>query len=84
MAIDTAQKRASAVQFKQIFRMTLPFPSGTVTLAQRLHLAYEYSNIQPGPPPTGGNNGIVPFPQTFDIFNAMGGIFNIKNSIMQV
>lgn len=82
MAIDTALKRASAIQFKQIFRMALPFPSGTIGLGQRLLLAYEYAGIQPGPPST-SSNGIFSIGLDLSIFRIAGGIFDRKNSIMQ-
>jgi hypothetical protein len=57
MAIDTALKRASVIQFKQPYRTTLPFPSGTIGTGQRITLGYAYSGITPSPPP--GSNVLI-------------------------
>ena len=52
MAINTALRRASVLQFKSPVRMTLPFPSGSVSTSDRLLLGTAYTGITPSPPPT--------------------------------
>lgn len=55
MAIDTALKRGSTIGTKLPFRMTLPFPSGTIGAAQRAMIGTAYAGIPfspPNPPPT--------------------------------
>lgn len=56
MAIDTALKRISVVQFAQAWsRHVFPFPTGSITSGDRYPLSYSYSGIAfnpPTPPPT--------------------------------
>lgn len=54
MAIDTDIKRLSVLQIKLPFRLTLPFPSGTVTSPDRYTVAGAYAgtDFNPTPPPT--------------------------------
>lgn len=72
MAIDTATKRASVIQLKMPFRMTLPFPSGSVTSPDRYTLATAYAGTNFNPPPistVSGRNYRMGGPGQ----NAMGG-----------
>lgn len=60
MAIDTSLKRGSVIQVKLPFRMTLPFPTGTIGAAQRQAIVGAYTGIpaaNPTPPPI--NNAII-------------------------
>lgn len=50
MAIDTAQKRRSALGIGQPWMVVPPAPDGSVsTQADRQHLAFSYSGILAGP-----------------------------------
>lgn len=60
----------------------MPFPTGTITIAQRLLLAYEYGGIQPAPP-SNTFFGIFSSPMDMSIFRILGGIFNLTGSVVQ-
>lgn len=60
MAIDTAFKRLSVPQLKLPFRITLPFPTGTIGPLQRQAIVGTYAGIpasNPVPPPV--NTAII-------------------------
>jgi hypothetical protein len=48
MAIDTASRRASAMNFSRGHTVAMPVPDGTVSQEDRQHLAYMYAGIQAG------------------------------------
>lgn len=55
MAVDTAEKRLSILDFEGPAGMPgLPFASGAVSEAERLHFLWLYSGISPNPPTPGG------------------------------
>ena len=45
MAIDTTAKRSSALDHEEIWQFGIPFPDGTISQADRQHLAHSYSGI---------------------------------------
>ena len=45
MAIDTAAKRSSCLDYDEVWTAGIPFPSGTVDQAARQHLLWSYSGI---------------------------------------
>ena len=45
MAIDTASKRSSALDFEEVWQAGVPLPDGAISQADRQHLAYSYSGI---------------------------------------
>ena len=45
MAIDTAAKRSSALDHEEPWQFGIPFPDGTISQADRQHLAFCYSGI---------------------------------------
>lgn len=45
MAIDTAAKRVSALDFEQVWETGGPIPDGTVSAADRQHALFSYSGI---------------------------------------
>jgi len=45
MAIDTAAKRSSALDHEEPWQFGIPFPDGTISQADRQHLAHTYSGI---------------------------------------
>ena len=57
MAVDTRNKRLSAIHGSLPWRGMLPTPDGTVVLADRQTLALHYSGILAGEPPGGGTPG---------------------------
>ena len=48
MALDTAVKRASAINVTAPWRGLLPFPDGTIDQGDRQATAYQYSGILAG------------------------------------
>lgn len=48
MAVDTANKRSSAINVSSPWRSRLPFPDGTIDQGDRQHVAYMYSGIAAG------------------------------------
>lgn len=48
MALDTAQKRSSAIAISSPWRCRLPIPDGTIGQADRQQSAYAYSGILAG------------------------------------
>ncbi len=60
MAIDTALKRGSVLQLKLPFRMTLPFPSGSITTQVRPYIVGAYGGTTYAPPtPPPANTRII-------------------------
>ena len=57
MAIDTKDKRASAIDAALPWRTELPDPSGTIGAGARQIIARLYSGILPTPPPSGNSGG---------------------------
>src|SRR3972149_6490001 len=49
MAIDTAAKRSSCLDFEEVWTAGIPFPDGAVAQADRQHLLWSYSGILVGP-----------------------------------
>jgi len=45
MAIDTAAKRSSALDHEEPWQFGTPFPDGTISQADRQHLAHIYGGI---------------------------------------
>lgn len=45
MAIDTAAKRSSALDYEEVWQFGIPFPDGTISQADRQHLLWGYSGI---------------------------------------
>ena len=45
MSIDTAAKRSSALDHEEPWQFGIPFPDGTISQADRQHLAHTYSGI---------------------------------------
>ena len=45
MAIDTSAKRSSALDHEEPWQFGIPFPDGTISQADRQHLAHTYSGI---------------------------------------
>lgn len=50
MAIDSSVKRSSVLQLKLPFRMTLPFPTGTIVASERASIAGAYAGSSFLPP----------------------------------
>lgn len=50
MAIDSASKRASAMNISCPWRSSLPLPDGTIDQGDRQHAAFMYSGILAGIP----------------------------------
>lgn len=50
MALDTRNKRASAIGIAIAARLVLPAADGAISSADRAHLAYGYAGIQAGSP----------------------------------
>lgn len=48
MAIDTANKRASAINVSSPWRSSLPFPDGVIAQLDRQHTAFMYAGIASG------------------------------------
>ena len=55
MAVDTAEKRASVIQFAMPLVMVLPVPSGTIAEPERAHLVDMYAGIPAALPSVGSN-----------------------------
>ena len=49
MAIDTAAKRSSCLDFEEVWTAGIPFPDGAVAQADRQHLLWSYSGILVSP-----------------------------------
>ena len=49
MAIDTAAKRSSCLDFEEVWTAGTPFPDGVVDQADRQHLIWSYSGILVSP-----------------------------------
>lgn len=62
MALDTADKRSSAVNIGSPWRGLLPFPSGSIDQQDRQHIAYMYRGIAADAPSGGGPLGGVFIP----------------------
>jgi hypothetical protein len=45
MAIDTAAKRLSSLDFEEVWAEGLPLPDGTISQADRQHSLWSYSGI---------------------------------------
>lgn len=57
MAVDTRNKRASAVAFALPFGRVFPAPDGTIATADRKHIGFSYPGITAGSPASGGGGG---------------------------
>jgi len=45
MAIDTAAKRLSCLDFEEVWAEAIPIPDGTISQADRQHLIWSYAGI---------------------------------------
>lgn len=60
MAIDTAAKRSSALDFEEVWQTGAPLPDGAIAIGDRYHLAFSYSGITATPPATIDGVYLVP------------------------
>lgn len=70
MAIDTANKRASAILPLLPFRGKLPFPDGTIDAADRAQLAFMYAGFGSAPVVPTGVPAIYCEPQLVSLYAA--------------
>ena len=49
MAIDTAGKRSSCLDYEEVWTAGIPLPDGSVSQADRQHLLWSYSGILVSP-----------------------------------
>ena len=73
MAVDTRNKRASAILFALPFGRVFPAPDGTIATADRKHIGFSYPGIAAGAPAEESSEGI-PFSPTFSPVQSITGL----------
>lgn len=68
MALDTANKRSSAINVSSPWRARLPFPDGTVAQLDRQHVNFMYAGISSGAPAVVTRKNYVGFMENISTF----------------